>query len=94
MTSQELTMHLATSPQSAYLLRRQTFNLQARKGQRIECRTGQLWITQDGDPNDVILAPDESFTLDRSGHALVSALEDASFVLRSDTAATADSRSY
>ena len=80
-------MHLASSNQSAYLLRRQTFNLRARKGQRIECQTGQLWITQDGDPNDVILAPAQSFTLDRSGHALVSALEDASFVLRSPDAA-------
>ena len=88
-------MHLATTPQSAYLMRRQTFNLQARKGQRIECRSGQLWITQDGDPNDVILAADQSFTLDRSGHALVSALEDASFVLRSPgTAAAAAVRAY
>ena len=78
-------MHLASIPQAAHLQRRQTFNLQARKGQRIECRTGQLWITQDGDPRDVILAADQCFTLDRSGHALVSALEDASFVLRQAT---------
>lgn len=74
-------MHRTSTRQAAYLLRRQTFNLQARKGLRIECETGQLWITQDGDPTDVILAPHESFTLDRSGHALVSAFEDASFVL-------------
>ena len=74
-------MHRTANLQAAYLLRRQTFNLQARRGQRIECQTGQLWITQDGDPHDVILAPHESFTLDRSGHALVSAFEDASFVL-------------
>jgi len=46
-------------------------------------RAGQVWITQDGDPRDVILGPNETFTLDRTGHALVSALEaDASFVLR------------
>ena len=77
-------MHLATTPQPAYLMRRQTFNMDTRKGQRIECRTGQLWITQDGDLRDVILGRDESFTLDRSGHTLVSALEDASFVLRTD----------
>jgi hypothetical protein len=91
---QELTMHLASSAQSAYLLRRQTFNLQARKGQRIECHTGQLWITQDGDPNDIILAADESFTLDRPGHTLVSALEDASFVLRGPAATPQPSRAY
>ena len=79
-------MRLATIPQPAYLMRRQTFNMRTRKGQRIECRTGQLWITQDGDSRDVILGSDESFTLDRSGHTLVSALEDASFVLRTDVA--------
>ena len=79
-------MHLATVSQPAYLMRRQTFNLHTRKGQRIECRTGQIWVTQDGDSRDVILGSDESFTLDRSGHTLVSALEDASFVLRTDAA--------
>jgi len=88
-------MRLATIPQPAYLMRRQTFNMRTRKGQRIECRTGQLWITQDGDSRDVILGSDESFTLDRSGHTLVSALEDASFVLRTDIAsAHADAAAY
>jgi hypothetical protein len=77
-------MRLASACQPAYLMRRQTFNLRARKGQRIECHTGQLWITQDGDLRDVILGTNESFTLDRTGHTLVSALEDASFVLRSE----------
>jgi len=71
-------MHPSLAPQAAHLQRRQTFTLQGRRGQRIMCRTGQLWITQDGDPRDVILAADESFTFDRTGHALVSALEDAS----------------
>jgi hypothetical protein len=79
-------MHLATVSQPAYLMRRQTFNLHTRKGQRIECRTGQIWVTQDGDARDVILGSDESFTLDRSGRTLISALEDASFVLRADAA--------
>lgn len=79
-------MHPATTSQPAYLMRRQTFSLNTRKGQRIECRTGQIWVTQDGDSRDVILGSDESFTLDRSGHTLVSALEDASFVLRTDVA--------
>ena len=77
-----LTSHTAL-PQPAYLQRRQVFSLNTRKGQRIECRTGQLWITQDGDLRDVVIGPNQSFTLDLSGHTLVSALEDASFVLRS-----------
>jgi hypothetical protein len=71
----------ASSPATP-LQRRQTFQLRARRGERIECRTGQLWVTQDGDPRDVILQAGQSFILDRAGAALISALEEASFVYR------------
>lgn len=64
------------------LQRRQTFQLRARRGERIECQSGELWITQDGDPRDIVLGPRECFTLDRSGTAVVSALKDAAFVYR------------
>lgn len=36
---------------------------------------GTLWITQEGDPRDVILNSGESFRVDRSGLTLVVALE-------------------
>lgn len=67
------------------LLRRQVIQLRARKGERIECRTGQLWLTQDGDPRDVILAANQSFVVDRSGPVVVSALEDAAFAFQRET---------
>lgn len=73
---------LQASPPVMPLQRRQTFKLRARQGERIECRTGQLWVTQDGDPRDVILKAGECFTLDRPGSALVSALQEASFAYR------------
>jgi hypothetical protein len=69
-----------------HLARRKTVSLHVRKGQGIECRSGQLWITQDGDPRDMILEAERSFMFDRNGQALVSALEDACFVVRNAVA--------
>ena len=74
-------MQVAITPITR-LQRRQTFQLRARRGERIECQSGELWVTQDGDPRDIILGPRECFTLDRSGTAVVSALKDAAFVYR------------
>lgn len=50
-------------------------------GHRIECLSGSLWITQDGDHRDIVLAPGDSFSFDRVGDALISALDDSRFLL-------------
>jgi hypothetical protein len=47
-------------------------------GVAIVCLRGELWLTQDGDLDDVILGPGERFTLDRPGLALVEALKASS----------------
>jgi hypothetical protein len=47
-------------------------------GTDIVCLRGELWLTQDGDPRDVVLAAGEHFTLDCEGVALVSALRPSS----------------
>lgn len=81
-------MQVAIQTPVTRLQRRQTFQLRARRGERIECQTGELWITQDGDPRDIVLGPRQCFTLDRSGNAVVSALKDAAFVYRRSASLT------
>ncbi|MCR5881681.1 DUF2917 domain-containing protein [Rhizobacter sp. J219] len=81
-------MQVAISTPITRLQRRQTFQLRARRGERIECQSGELWITQDGDPRDIVLGPRECFTLDRAGTAVVSALKDAAFVYRRSASLT------
>jgi hypothetical protein len=75
-------MQIAISTPVTRLQRRQAFQLRARRGERIDCQSGELWITQDGDPRDVILGPNQCFTLDREGTVVVSALKDAAFLYR------------
>ena len=50
-------------------------------GHKVECLSGSLWITQDGDSRDIVLAPGDSFAFDRAGDALISALDDSRFLL-------------
>jgi hypothetical protein len=78
----EFTMPATHLTPVTQLQRRQTFRLRAHRGERIECQSGELWITQDGDPRDVVIGPKQCFTLDRAGTAVVSALKDAAFVYR------------
>ena len=47
------------------------------KGRRVELVSGSLWITQDGDPRDIVLAPGESVVLERSTPTIVQAFEPA-----------------
>jgi hypothetical protein len=49
---------------------------------RIECRRGRLWITEQGDQNDVVLEAGGTYRVCRPGLALVQALREASVVLR------------
>lgn len=54
-----------------------TLTLPASKGQHIDCVQGCLWITQDGDPRDVVLEAGQRFAVDRGQRTLVHALEPA-----------------
>jgi len=43
----------------------------------VTCRSGQLWVTQPGDPNDYMVTPGENFIITRKGKIAVTALDDA-----------------
>ena len=51
-------------------------------GHTVLCHSGSIWVTQDGDPRDVVLGAGQVFTLDRSGPALLQAFESGSVSIR------------
>ena len=45
----------------------------------VACRTGSLWVTQPGDPNDHVLSPGQNFIITRKGKIAITALNNATF---------------
>lgn len=45
-----------------------------RKGTRLVCQSGHLWITQKGDQDDHMLSADEAFIVTRPGRIVVQAM--------------------
>jgi hypothetical protein len=52
---------------------REVLDIRDGQGLAVRCVGGALWITQDGDADDVVLKAGQCFVLDRPGLALVSA---------------------
>ena len=50
-------------------------------GTRIVCRSGNLWITQEGDVKDAIIGPTDAFTIRKPGLTIVTALQSSSLTL-------------
>jgi len=51
------------------------------RGRRIESLRGSLWVTIDNDLRDILVNPGQGFSIDRDGDTLISALDDANFVV-------------
>jgi len=51
----------------------QLLEIHGGQGVELECREGAVWITQSNDPLDIVLIADQSFVLEKSGLAIVSA---------------------
>ena len=59
------------------------------RGLEIELLSGSLWITQDGDIEDYVLAPSQRFHVRRRGATVVHALEDSSIRIAHPAASAA-----
>jgi hypothetical protein len=57
-----------------HLKERESLRLQDGTGVEVRCLLGNLWITEEGEREDRILSRGQSFTLDRAGLSLVTAL--------------------
>jgi hypothetical protein len=68
-------MNLTLHHGSVALERLGGLSLKDAAGAAITCLTGRLWITQEGDRRDFVLAPGDSLRIARGGLTLVSAVE-------------------
>jgi hypothetical protein len=62
------------------------------KGTKVTCVRGVVWVTQEHDSRDIILAAGESVVLDRRGLAVVFAFKDALITAGADLPLPAASR--
>lgn len=60
-----------------HLKHRQLLRLPADNGARVTCRSGCVWITRDGDANDIVLEPGQTFQSERGDGIIIYGLHDA-----------------
>jgi hypothetical protein len=70
----DATMNTSSASRSVILRRGWLLRVDARPGAGMRCIRGLIWLTQESDPVDRIVAAGESFCFDRSGIALANAL--------------------
>jgi len=77
-------MDLSQIAGSIHLRRSRPLRLVNGFGRRIGVLEGHVWVTQDGDPRDIVLGPGEDFRFDRPVSAVVSSLDGDALIFRED----------
>jgi hypothetical protein len=67
-------MHTGSSRYQVVLEHQGLFDIADASGVSLRCDSGNLWITLDNDPRDIVLGAGEVFTTDEHRRALVYAL--------------------
>ncbi len=70
------------------------FSFDASPGENLVVFDGKVWITQEGDLGDYVLATGETFACDRSGRALVEALVPTRLAVLADAPAALEAIGY
>jgi hypothetical protein len=88
----EISMNIELNQEGLCLKPKQVVRVRGGLGHSIVCDSGSVWVTQEGDPRDIILSAGDSFTLDREGVALVLAFEPGAISIAQPQAQTRTSR--
>jgi hypothetical protein len=80
----ELSMDLSQIASSVPVHSGQPLRLRNGYGRRITVVEGNVWVTQDGDPRDIVLGAGDDFRFDRQAGAIVSALGGDARIARED----------
>ncbi len=80
-------MHTELNLAATSLQRGQLRRLQDARGSLVLCLSGTLWLTQEGDLQDIVLEAGDEARIGHDGLSILSALGDSRFVLSHDRAA-------
>ncbi len=66
---------------SVNLLKDELHLIRDGRGRHVQTLSGRLWITQEGDPRDIVLDAGEGFTVEQPGLTVVCALRPSSLLV-------------
>ena len=82
-------MELLTDDLRIQLDRGRTLRVSDALGATVRVTRGELWMTQEDDPRDVVLGPGDTFSIDRGGLSVLQALSAATLTIGPAPAAAA-----